>query len=412
MRKLIAAATLILAVTLGTARGQEYIKIGLVQPLTGNSATAGQQAKAAVELGAEIVNGAYPEFATLPLASSVGLPNLKGAKLKIITADNQNNPSVGQKQTVRLITEEQVVALQGANLSSVTLAATTIAEQYGIPWIVGESVAVDITKRGFKWIFRVTPNAADFARDYMEFLKDLKSAGHPVASIGLVYENTEYGTSVAASVRDAAKEANLPISADISYPAKSADVASQVMELRDKKPDAIVFASYTSDTIRYMKALKTFDYRPPVIIGDDSGFSDPAFIANVGGIAQGVLDRSGWDKGKPGSVTAKINDMFKARTGYELDDTSARNMQALFVLADAINRAGSTKPDAIQQALRQTDLKPEQLMMGYRGVKFDATGQNALAATFLIQLQGTSYVVVWPDKSATAKLMYPFKGWQ
>ena len=412
MRKLIAAATLILAVTLGTARGQEYIKIGLVQPLTGNSATAGQQAKAAVELGAEIVNGAYPEFATLPLASSVGLPNLKGAKLKIITADNQNNPSVGQKQTVRLITEEQVVALQGANLSSVTLAATTIAEQYGIPWIVGESVAVDITKRGFKWIFRVTPNAADFARDYMEFLKDLKSAGHPVASIGLVYENTEYGTSVAASVRDAAKEANLPISADISYPAKSADVTSQVMELRDKKPDAIVFASYTSDTIRYMKALRTFDYRPPVIIGDDSGFSDPAFIANVGGIAQGVLDRSGWDKGKPGSVTARINDMFKARTGYELDDTSARNMQALFVLADAINRAGSTKPDAIQQALRQTDLKPEQLMMGYRGVKFDPTGQNALAATFLIQLQGTSYVVVWPDKSATAKLMYPFKGWQ
>ena len=104
--------------------------------------------------------------------------------------------------------------------------------------------------------------------------------------------------------------------------------------------------------------------------------------------------------------------MFKARTGYDLDDTSARNMQALFVLADAINRAGSTKADTIQQALQQTDLKPEQLMMGYRGVKFDSTGQNALAATYLIQLQGSSYVVVWPEKSATAKLIYPFRGWQ
>jgi branched-chain amino acid transport system substrate-binding protein len=408
----LAAATVMLAVALGAARGQETIKIGLIMPLTGNSATAGQQAKAAVELGAEIVNGAYPEFASLPLASSMGLTNLNGAKLKIIAADNQNNPAIGQKQTARLITEEQVVALQGAYLSSVTLASTTVAEQYGIPWMVGESVAVDITKRGYKWTFRVTPNATDYARNYMEFFNDLKQAGHPVASIGIVYENTDYGTSVAASVREAAKQANLPISADISYPANSVDVASQVMELRNKKPDAIVFASYTSDVIRYMKALKTFDYRPPVIIGDDTGFSDPAFIANVGGIAQGVLDRSAWDKGKPGTVTAKINDMFKARTGYELDDTSARNMQALFVLADAINRAGSTKPDAIQQALRQTDLKPEQLMMGYRGVKFDSTGQNALAATYLIQLQGTGYVVVWPDKSATAKLMYPFKGWQ
>jgi branched-chain amino acid transport system substrate-binding protein len=108
----------------------------------------------------------------------------------------------------------------------------------------------------------------------------------------------------------------------------------------------------------------------------------------VGNIAQGVLDRSGWQKGRPGSVTAKINDIFKSKTGYDLDDTSARNMQSFLVLADAINRAGSTRPEAIRQALRQTDLKPEQLMMGYRGVKFDSTGQNALATTYLMQLQG------------------------
>ena len=51
-------------------------------------------------------------------------------------------------------------------------------------------------------------------------------------------------------------------------------------------------------------------------------------------------------------------------------------------------------------------------MMGYRGVKFDTTGQNVLAATYLIQLQGTRYVAVWPEQSAAAKLVYPFKGWQ
>jgi len=412
LRKTITAATLLLAVTAGGAGAEDNAKIGLLMPLTGNSANAGQQAKAAVELAAEIVNGTYPEFANLPLASGVGLPNLKGAKLKIITADNQNNPSIGQKQTVRLITEDQVIALQGAYLSSVTLAGTAIAEQYGVPWVVGESVAVNITTRGFKWTFRVTPNAGDYARSYMEFLRELKQTGHPISSIGIVYENTDYGTSVAASVREAARNAHLPISADLPYSANTTDVTSQVLQLRDKKPDAVVFASYTSDIIRYMKALKNFDYRPQVIIGDDTGFSDPAFIANVGKIAQGVLDRSAWEKGKPGSLTAKINDLFKGRTGYDLDDTSARNMQALFVLADAINRAGSTKPDAIQQALQQTDLKPEQLMMGYRGVKFDSTGQNALAATYLIQLQGGSYVAVWPEKSATAKLIYPFKGWQ
>jgi branched-chain amino acid transport system substrate-binding protein len=161
-----------------------------------------------------------------------------------------------------------------------------------------------------------------------------------------------------------------------------------------------------------MKTLKNLDYRPPTIIADDAGFADPAFIENVGTIAQGVVNRSAWDIGKPGSTTAKLEELFKAKTGHAMDDTSARNMQAFFVLADAINRAGSTAPEAIQKALQQTDLKPEQLMMGYRGVKFDETGQNTGGATYLVQLQGKDYVAVWPEKSATAKLISPYKGWQ
>jgi branched-chain amino acid transport system substrate-binding protein len=410
LRKLVIAAALVLALA-GELHAQESIKIGLILPLTGNAASAGQQSKAAVELGAEIVNNAHPELGALPLAATAGLPNLKGAKLEIILADNQGNPSVGQNQALRLITQEQVVAIEGAYQSSVTLAATAVAERYGIPWVIGDSVAANITQRGFHWIFRVTPIATDFANNYMEFLNQLKKAGHPVASIGIVYENTDYGTSVAGSLREAAKNAQFPVSVDLPYNANTTDVSSQVLQLKDKKPDAIIFVSYTADTILYMKTLKNLDYRPSMIIGDDSGFSDPAFIANVGTIAQGAMNRSAWDVGKPGTVTAKINEMFKAKT-FDLDDTSARNMQALFVLADAINRAGSTKPDAIQKALQQTDLKPEQLMMGYRGVKFDETGQNVLAATYLIQLQGTHYVAVWPDKSAAAQLIYPFKGWQ
>ena len=124
------------------------------------------------------------------------------------------------------------------------------------------------------------------------------------------------------------------------------------------------------------------------------------------------MNRSAWAIGKPGSLTAKINEMYKAKTGHDLDDTSARNMQSFFALADAINRAGSTDPEKIRVALTETDLKPNQLMMGYKGVKFDETGQNILAATYLIQLQGKKYELVWPDKEATAKLEWPMAGWK
>jgi branched-chain amino acid transport system substrate-binding protein len=412
VNKFVAVAALAFALAAGAVQAQEVVKVGIIFPLTGNAASAGQQAKAAVELGAEIVNGAHPELAPLPLAAAAGLPNLKGAKIEIVAADNQGNPSVGQSQALRLINDEHVNALLGAYQSSVTLAATAVAERYGTPWVVGDSVAGNITGRGFKWTFRVTPIASDFANNYMQFLADLGKAGHPIKTIAIVYENTDYGTSVAGSLRDSAKAASLPIVADVSYNANSTDVSAQVLQLKDKNPDAVIFVSYTADTILYMRTMKNLNYRPKVIIGDDSGFSDPAFIENVGTIAQGAVNRSAWDIGKPGSVTAKINAMFKAKTGHDLDDTSARNMQAFFVLAAAINRAGSTKPEAIQAALKATDLKADQLMMGYRGVKFDETGQNTLAATYLIQLQGKDYVAVWPEKSAVAKLVYPYKGWE
>jgi branched-chain amino acid transport system substrate-binding protein len=405
-------AVLALFASARDASAEDTVKIGLLMPLSGNAASAGQQSKAAVELAVEIINSPHEGLGSLPLGEGKGLPNLKGAKLELVVADHQGNPSTGQSQALRLATQEHVAALLGAYQSSVTFAATAIAEKYGVPWVVGDSVAGNITGRGFKWVFRVTPVASDFANNYMEFLHDLDKGGHAVKSIGIVYENTDYGTSIAGSLREAAKAASLPITADVSYSANTTDVSAQVLQLKDKKPDAIIFVSYTSDTILYMKTLKSLDYRPPVIIGDDSGFSDPAFIKNVGSIAQGALNRSAWDIGKPGSATAKINELFKAKTGFDLDDTSARNMQAMFVLADAVNRAGSTKPEAIQKALQETDLKRDQLMMGYRGVKFDETGQNTLAATYLIQLQGDQYVAVWPAKSATAKLIDPFKGWE
>src|SRR5204862_3848447 len=138
------------------------------------------------------------------------------------------------------------------------------------------------------------------------------------------------------------------------------DVSAQVLQLKDKKPDVIIFISYTADSILYIKTLRNFDYKPPMVLGDDSGFSDPSFVPAISDIGQGLMNRSAWDIGKPGSTTAKINEMYKAKTQRDLDDTSGRNMQAMLVLADALNRAASTAPDKIIGALKATDLKPEQ----------------------------------------------------
>lgn len=409
---LFATALSVTVLAISPARAAEGVKIGVIYPLTGNAASAGQSAKDAVNLGAEIVNTAHSDLKALPLGASAGLPNLGGAKIELDEADHQGNPQVGQQQTLRLITQDHVVAMLGSYHSSVSLVATAVAERQGIPYLVADSVAQNITGRGFKWIFRTTPIASDFAKAYAGFLTDLKSAGRKIDKIAIINENTDYGTSVGASIVEAAKSANINVAAQIPYNASSSDVSAQVIQLKTLQPDAVIFVSYTADTILYFRTMKNLDYLPPLVIGDDAGFSDPTFIPNAGDLAQGAINRSAFDIGKPGSNSYIINQLFKAKYGRDLDNTSARWMQGFFVLADAINRAGSIEPDKIQAALQATDLKPDQLMIGYNGVKFDSTGQNTLASTFLIQLQGKQYVSVWPTNLAIGKLELPMKGWR
>jgi branched-chain amino acid transport system substrate-binding protein len=393
-----------------SAYAADAVKIGVLMPLTGNAAAAGQAAKAAIEVAADIINNAHPELGNLPLAATAGLPNLGGAKLDVTFVDHQGNPALAQQLATRLITEDKVNALMGAYQSSCTFTATPVAERYGVPFMVGDSAALNITTRGFKYVFRATPIATDYARTYMRFFADMKKEGKTIGKIAIVNENTDYGTSVGDAIEAEAKKDNVPVAIRIPYAASSTDVSAQVLQLKQAQPDVIIFISYTADSILYMKTMKNLEYKPPMILGDDSGFSDPSFIPAVNDIAQGVMNRSAWDIGKPGSTTEKINEMYKAKTGRDLDDTSARNMQAFFALAEAINRAGSADPEKMRDALSKTDLKPAQLMMGYQGIKYDDTGQNILAATYLIQLHGTHYELVWPETAATAKLQWPMAG--
>jgi branched-chain amino acid transport system substrate-binding protein len=406
-------AVSISAVLAGNVFAQEKIvKIGAVFPLSGNAASAGVHAKAAIEVAVDIINNAYPELGNFPLAKGAGLAGLGGAKVNVVFADNQGSPATGQNQTLRLITEEKVVALTGAYQSGITLTASAIAEKYGIPFVNGESVAANLTERGFKWFFRVTPVASDFAKIYYEFLRDMKASGAKTDNVALVHDNTEYGTSVASVITSAFKEQGQNIALDIAYAVNATDVQSQVLQLKEKKPDVVIMIAYASDAILYAKTMQALDYKPPMLLADDAGYSDPSFIKAVGKISQGAFNRSSWSVGPPGSPTALIAEMYKKKSGDEMDDTAARQMQGFFVLVEAIDRAGSTDPATIQAALKATDLKPDQLLMGYKGVKFDDKGQNVLASGLIIQLQdGENYVAVWPKANAEKTPVMPYKGW-
>jgi branched-chain amino acid transport system substrate-binding protein len=367
----------------------------------------------AMEVGADIVNTGDPELAKiLAVAKGGGLSGLKGAKIQLVIADNQGTPAAGQNQTLRLITQEKVVAMIGAYQSGITLTASAISEKYGIPFLTPESVAADLTERGFKFFFRTTPVAADFARAYSTFLKEQKAAGQKVNTIAIVHENTEYGNSVSSVIADVFGKDGLTISQKISYSANSTDVQPQVLQLKEKNPDVVIFISYTSDAILYTKTMKELGWKPSIMIADDAGFNDPAYVKSMGSQVEGLISRTSFALGKPGSVSAICDALYRKKSGGDgLDDTSGRGLQGFLVLVDAINRAGSTEPEKIRAALAATDLKKDQMVAGYNGVKFDAKGQNTLASSIATQMRGGQYVAVWPKANATADLVLPYKGW-
>jgi branched-chain amino acid transport system substrate-binding protein len=410
--RLLCAAAMSIALGAGARAEDKVVKIGAILPMSGGTASIGAHAKAALEVALDIINNAHPELDKLPLAKNAGLAGLGGAKVEVVFADNQGSPATGQNQALRLITEEKVAAILGAYQSGITLTSSAIAEKYGIPYLTPESVAANLTERGFKWFFRTTPIAPDFVRIYDEFLTDMKAAGAKTDTIALVHDNTEYGTSVANTIATGFKEKGRTGVIDIAYAVNATDVQAQVLQLKEKKADVVLMISYTSDAILFAKTMQSLDYKPPLLLADDAGYSDPSFIKAVGKLSQGVFNRSSWAVGPAGSPSAVIADMYKKKSGEEMDDTVGRQMQGFFVLIDAIDRAGSTDPAKIQAALKATDLKPDQLIMGYKGVKFDDKGQNILASAYIIQLQdGENYVSVWPKASAEKPPGLPYRGW-
>lgn len=400
MKKLAAAllASLGMAMTQGASAQDQVIKIGAIYPLSGSLASTGIELKQAIELAEDIVNKAHPDLKGIPLAAGAGLPHLGNAKIKVIFADSQGKPDVGQAEAQRLIDQEHVVALVGAYQSAVTKTSSRITEQRQIPYVNGESSSPDLTERGYKWFFRTTPNDETFISNMMEFLNGIKQV--PTKKIAVVYENTDFGVNTYKAVQKFVKGSQRQIVANIAYSAGSPSLNSETQKLAAAKPDVAIFASYTSDAMLFVRTMRQMNYAPPILLANDAGFIDSRFVSEVGPQVQGVLTRDVWANdlytAKP--IIKQVNDLFKARAGKDLNGNSARSLQGILVLADAIDRAGSTKPEAIRKALETTDLDADQIVMPWAGVKFDKNGQNLKGQGLILQLEGKEYHTVWPTR--------------
>lgn len=184
----------------------KVIKIGTLFPLTGTCALAGQRCQASVATAVEVINNEYPDI-QVPLAKSKGL--LDGYTIELVHADHQGKPDVGKSEAERLFNQEGVYAIIGCYNSAVTKPASFVAERKKQIFMCGCSSSAALTKRGFKYFFRMAPTDETESHEFTELMKWLNeerdAAG--LKTVGLIYENSEFGKHAADEGKKAAKAA-------------------------------------------------------------------------------------------------------------------------------------------------------------------------------------------------------------
>jgi branched-chain amino acid transport system substrate-binding protein len=408
------ALLLTLAFATAGIAADKVVRIGAVYPLTGNIASTGLDCRRGVELAVDIINGKYPDL-NLPLAKEAGIPNLGGAKIEVVFADTKGEPRNGQSEAERLITQEKVVAVIGAYQSSVTKTASQAAERLKIPYVCSDSSSPTLTERGLKYFFRVSPHDAIFARDQLQFLKDLEKAkGQKISTIAALYENTEFGANVGKQINALAPEFGYKVVADISYAANATDVSSEVGRLIKANPDVLMHASYITDAILFTKTFKEMGFNPKGIT-TFAGYIEPGYLPAVKGDGNHIVVRSTFalDLAKNKPLVAKVNELFRKKYGLDMSENAARSFTAPFVVADAINRAKTTEAEAVVNALLATNIPGDQVIYPWKGIQFDPQShQNIHARGILVQIQNQNYTTVWPFESAAAPVSWPFPAWK
>ena len=403
---------LAMSISLG-AQAQQEIKVGVVYPLTGVAASTGAELKHALELAVDVINNGADGVAGLPFAAGGGLPNLKGAKIKLVFADHQGSPQVGATETEHLITQEKVVAIVGAYSSNVTATSSQVAERYKIPYLNSESSSASLTNRGFKWFFRITPHDDLFVQNFFTFFKDLETKKSiKVKQLALFNENTLWGNETTKLETRLAGERGYNIVKSVSYPAKSTQLTSEIQTLKAGNPQVVMQSSYLGDAIMAMKTYKELGFAPDMILANNAGFTDTEFIRTLGKDADYVITREVWalDLAKSKPLVGKVNDLFNSRYKVNFTGNTARSFTGLLTLADAINRAASTEPEAIRKALTETNIDGASTIMPWKGIKFDEQGQNIHGSGILVQIVDGKYHTIWPWNLATREVVWPMPG--
>ncbi|MCL5950235.1 MAG: ABC transporter substrate-binding protein [Chloroflexi bacterium] len=369
------------------------VKIGSIHPLTGGLAQDGAFLKNSIDLAVDEIN------------SAGGIKSLGGAKLVVEQADSQGKPEVAQSEAERLIRAGDV-ALIGAYQSAATFNATQVAEREQVPFVIDVAVSNNIMERGFKYTFRIQPNQTAMAKGAGDGLKALG-----IKTVVMLHEDSIFGQGQADIFKKMAGDYGITVLGDISYSLNNlTDLTTEVSKVQALKPDAVLVTGYLNDGVLMARTAKDLKLNVKAIFGIASGaFSTPQFVDAVKDTANYFFDANyHWDASNP--KAQQVRDRYKAKFNSEMPTHGVMAYEATMVLADAIERAASTDPKTIRDALAKTNFANH--ILPYDGpIRFDANGEAVNARAIVMQVQNGNIVQVLPKQFAQKDPIFPMPAW-
>jgi branched-chain amino acid transport system substrate-binding protein len=381
-----------------TLFAEDVIKIGTIFSRTGSLANLGLESWRGAEL-ARIVKNANG--------------GLLGKQIEFVNGDAVD-PKAAVGETERLCTVEKVPVILGSFSSSISFAASAKADQNKVVyWELG-AVGDKITERGLNYVFRTCPTGSDLGRDQLRFaingIAPKIGKAKETLRIASIYEDSAYGTACASGIRDQAKEMGIQLVLDESYNYKASDLSSLVMKAKAANPDVILESSYENDAILFFRQAQELGLNVKMFIGSGGGMNLPGYQNALGNAIDNKVCNVGYPGYNLNPNYAKGIDILAALYVKTFDKEptgvfSVINYMGTMALWDVIERAGSTDPEAIVKAARETDIPGDDTLLRY-GIKFAPPGspnmgQNTLARYFVTQWQEGKLYIVFPTEAAS-----------
>lgn len=319
----------------GCKKEAKEIVIGGVGPVSGEAATFGQSTKEGCELAVEEWNAAG---------------GLLGKTIKLIYQDDKGDPTEAATVWTKLITQDKVVAIVGTVMSKCSLAGAPISQQYKVPMISPTSTNPKVTEVG-DYIFRacfIDPFQGTVGAKFAyENLNARKAAC--IFDVG-----NDYTKGLSEFFRDKFTELGGTIVAFEAHPTGTTDFKAQLTKIIAAKPDVIYISDYYNDVALIAKQARELGFNGPLVGGD--GWDSPDLVKIGGTAVENGYFTNHFSKDDPRPIVQEFVKRYQAKFGKVPDALAALAYDAMYIMLDAIKRAGSTDPEKIKKALAETNI--------------------------------------------------------